>query len=394
MRARARTARAGAAFVVRRCSGDMPRRGRRSSHSYAPPEQFVRRATPDQIERVRQLLHPCTSLLVLTGAGMSTESGVPSFRGPHLAKDDYKPIQYHTFVGSEEARQRYWARSFLGYARMFQARPNAGHLALAAWQRAVPSLSLITQNVDSNHHKAGSRDVLELHGHLRGVQCLKCHWQVSRALMQDLLREMNPAWAPFEQLSQRTLLPEDSAGPGYARARPDGDADIAVRARPDGDADFARAMPHVSTFRTPPCPACASSLLKPTIVFYGENVPAASTARSLALAEACDGLLVLGSTLHTYSAFRLVKAAATRRVPVCIVTVGPTRADALPGLSLKLDDLLSRVVRCARSPRCALGARCAMRDAPFQPRAQCTMCCFADAVRCVWAAQVPEIAAS
>ncbi|WP_170867076.1 NAD-dependent protein deacetylase [Nocardioides lianchengensis] len=234
-------------------------------------------------------------LVVLTGAGLSTDSGIPDYRGP--GSPARTPMTYGEFVSGEAARQRYWARSHLGWSRMRAAGPNAGHLALAALD---PTL-LITQNVDGLHERAGSRRLVALHGRIADVVCLDCRTTSGRAELQGRLDAANPGW-----------LAEHAA----AEVRPDGDVDLEETAG----------------FVVPACEVCGG-VLKPDVVFFGENVPAPRVERCYAavdaLVDAGGALLVAGSSLTVMSGFRFVRRAAKAGTPVVIVNRGETRGDEL-----------------------------------------------------------------
>jgi NAD-dependent SIR2 family protein deacetylase len=239
-------------------------------------------------------------LVVLTGAGLSTDSGIPDYRGP--GSRARTPMTYQEFVGSAEARQRYWARSHLGWQRMGHAVPNDGHRALAALDPAL----LITQNVDGLHEAAGSRRLVALHGRVADVICLSCRSTSSRAALEGRLDELNPDWLERH---------------GWVASRPDGDVDL------DDTEDFV-------------VPACAcGGALKPDVVFFGENVPPDRVARCYAAVEALgtDGaLLVAGSSLTVMSGLRFVKRAAAGGTPVVIVNRGATRGDELAAYKLEV----------------------------------------------------------
>ena len=239
---------------------------------------------------------------VLTGAGMSTESGIPDYRGPTGSLRRQRPMEYQTFVTDPAARQRYWARSYLGWRRIAGAKPNAGHRAVADLQRAGAVRGLITQNVDGLHQAAGATDVIELHGGLDQVLCLCCGSRWSRSEVEQRLRAANEG---FEAAA--------------TAVNPDGDADI-------GDAAIAGFTP-VS------CPLCRGDL-KPDVVFFGETVPRSRVERCRALVDAADALLVLGSSLHVQSGFRFVRQAAVRGIPIAIVNQGPTRGDTLAAIKV------------------------------------------------------------
>jgi len=233
------------------------------------------------------------TLVVLTGAGLSTDSGIPDYRGP--GSPNRTPMTFQEFRSGPEARRRYWARSHLGWSRMGEAEPNEGHRALA---RLDPKL-LITQNVDGLHERAGSRSLVALHGRIADVVCLDCRTVTPRPRLQTRLAEANP---------------------GYAAAHAD------APARPDGDA----ALDDTDGFVVPGCENCDGAL-KPDVVFFGENVPADRVARCYTAVDALtpDGgaLLVVGSSLTVMSGLRFVKRAAKTGVPVVIANRGATRGD-------------------------------------------------------------------
>ena len=239
-------------------------------------------------------------LVVLTGAGLSTDSGIPDYRGP--GSPARTPMTFQEFVASPEAQQRYWARSHLGWQRMGRAVPNEGHRALAALD---PDL-LITQNVDGLHEAAGSRRLVALHGRVADVVCLSCRATSSREALERVLDELNPGWLERH---------------GRVGSRPDGDVDL------DETGDFV----------VPTC-GCGGPL-KPDVVFFGENVPADRVARCYAAVEAlgADGaLLVAGSSLTVMSGLRFVKRAAAGGTPIVVVNRGATRGDALATYKLEV----------------------------------------------------------
>jgi NAD-dependent SIR2 family protein deacetylase len=239
-------------------------------------------------------------VVVVTGAGLSTDSGIPDYRGP--GSPARRPMTYQEFVSGPAARQRYWARSHLGWSRMRAASPNAGHRALAALD---PEL-LITQNVDGLHEAAGSRRLVALHGRIADVICLSCRRTSSRA-----------------SLATRMV----SANPGYAEAH------AAAEVRPDGDVE----LDDTAGFVVPDCEGCGG-VLKPDVVFFGENVPAARVQRCYDAVDAlrsADALLVVGSSLSVMSGLRFVRRAAKAGVPVVVVNRGATRGDDLATMRLE-----------------------------------------------------------
>jgi NAD-dependent SIR2 family protein deacetylase len=233
-------------------------------------------------------------VVVLSGAGISTESGIPDYRGPTGAVRRATPMSLQTFTGSREARQRYWARSHLGWGLISRAAPNDGHRAVATLQHRGLLAGMVTQNVDGLHQAAGARDVLELHGNLERVVCLDCGDVSARGELDRRLRAANLGW-------QAT----------------------ATAINPDGDVELA----DVSGFRVVDCAVCGG-VLKPDVVFFGETVPRDRVQQAFALVESAGSLLVLGSSLTVMSGYRFVLRAAKLGVPVAIVNDGTTRGDA------------------------------------------------------------------
>ena len=246
-------------------------------------------------------------MVVLTGAGLSTDSGIPDYRGPD--SPPRSPMTYGEFVSGVEAQQRYWARSHVGWRTMGTARPNAGHRALAALETAGVVHALITQNVDGLHTDAGSRQIIDLHGRISDVICLRCGDRSSRAVLDERLGDLNPGFA--EQ--------------GFVEVAPDGDA----------------VLSDVSGFRLAPCLVCGGPL-KPDVVFFGENVPKDRVARCYALVEDADVLLVAGTSLTVQSGLRFVRRAHAHGIPVVLVNRGATRGD--PMVTVRLDAGCSEVL--------------------------------------------------
>jgi len=259
--------------------------------------------TPDRFAELVELLRGRRAV-ALVGAGCSTESGIPDYRGPEGSLKHRRPMQYNEFVGSPEGRVRYWSRSAVGWPVFSAARPNTAHVALADLERAGVLAGLITQNVDGLHHAAGSREVVELHGSLARVRCLHCGESVRRERFQRLLESLNGGW--LGRLHERRSRPVESA--------PDGDAELPTDA--------------LAEFRVPGCAAC-DGVLKPDVVFFGENVPKAQVDAAWRLMESADALLVVGSSLTVFSGRRFVYGACKAGVPVAIVNLGPTRGDDL-----------------------------------------------------------------
>ncbi|MGW0118587.1 NAD-dependent protein deacetylase [Streptomyces sp. NPDC003327] len=252
---------------------------------------------------------------VLSGAGISTESGIPDYRGEGGSLSRHTPMTYQEFVGSARARRRYWARSHLGWRTFGRARPNAGHRSVAAFQRQGLLAGVITQNVDGLHQAAGSADVVELHGSLARVVCLGCGDSTPRRALAERLEQANPGFAP-----------------------------VASALNPDGDADLTDDQ--VADFRVLPCAVCGG-VLKPDVVFFGEAVPPPRVAHCRALVREASALLVLGSSLTVMSGLRFVRQAAAKGTPVVIVNRDPTRGDpyARARIALPLGQALSALSR-------------------------------------------------
>jgi NAD-dependent SIR2 family protein deacetylase len=241
-------------------------------------------------------------VVVLSGAGLSTESGIPDYRGPTGLARRAEPMTYQAFTGAAAARQRYWARSHLGWRHIARAAPNLGHQAVAEMQRRGLLSAIITQNVDGLHQAAGAQDVVELHGSLSRVVCLGCGERTPREELDQRLRAANPDWAAQER-----------------QVNPDGDAVL-----DEGATDH---------FTVVDCLRCAGAL-KPDVIFFGENVPPARVADCYAQVSEARALLVLGSSLTVMSGYRFVRHAAKLGVPVAIINQGRTRGDAQATVTL------------------------------------------------------------
>ncbi|MBV8626330.1 MAG: NAD-dependent protein deacetylase [Paraburkholderia sp.] len=244
--------------------------------------------------------HP--RLFVLTGAGISTESGIPGYRDENGEWKRSPPITLQEFLGSEHSRKRYWARSMIGWPVVADAAPNAAHRALAQMEAARHVETLVTQNVDGLHQRAGSTDVIELHGSIGGVMCLDCGTPHTRASIQRTLAADNPAL-------------------------------LDANAEPAADGDAHLEWHDLDSFRIPACPACGG-LLKPSVVFFGENVPRERVDSAGRALEAADAVLVVGSSLMVYSGYRFCVWAEKAGKPIAAINLGKTRADPL--LALKI----------------------------------------------------------
>lgn len=259
----------------------------------------------DAAEALAAWLDEYRSVFVLTGAGVSTNSGIPDYRGADGEWKRRAPITYQAFVQDPTMRARYWARSFVGWPVVASARPNQAHLALATLEAQGKVSMLVTQNVDGLHSRGGQRNVIDLHGRIDQVVCLACGTRLPRASVQTMLADAHPEWTSIT-----------------ASAAPDGDADLE-------QLDF-------TTFIPPPCPRCGG-LLKPDVVFFGENVPRARVEAAAAALQRSDAMLVAGSSLMVYSGFRFARMARESGLPLAILTRGITRADDLATLKLHAD---------------------------------------------------------
>jgi NAD-dependent SIR2 family protein deacetylase len=266
---------------------------------------------------LQQFIESHPRLFVLTGAGCSTDSGIPDYRDREGEWKRAPPVTLQAFMHEIGTRQRYWARSMIGWPRFGAAAPNAAHHALARLEQEGRIEQLVTQNVDRLHQRAGSERVIDLHGRLDEVRCMACDRRLPRDAFQQRLLERNPAWQHLE-----------------ATAAPDGDADL------EGQ-DFAR-------FQVPSCLHCGG-ILKPDVVFFGEAVPRARVDAATQALHAADAVLVVGSSLMVYSGYRFALAAVKADKPLAALTLGRTRADAL--LSLKIDASCSDALAFVLEPR-------------------------------------------
>ena len=243
-------------------------------------------------------------VFALTGAGVSTASGIPDYRDDRGEWKRRPPVMIQAFRSDEAVYRRYWARAFAGWPRFISAAPNGAHHAFAAWEAAGTLAQLVTQNVDGLHQRAGSRAVIDLHGRLDVVVCLGCDARSDRSSLQLAMTAGNPRWQP------------------HARTAPDGDADISLAA--------------IDSFVAPRCGDCGG-LLKPDVVFFGENVPVDRVALTHQALRGADALLAAGTSLMVYSGFRFVRTAAELGLPIAIVNRGQTRADQFAELKIEVD---------------------------------------------------------
>ena len=280
---------------------------------------------PATVDRLGTVLADHPGALVLTGAGMSTDSGIPDYRGRDGTRR-VMPMQHGEFCASTDNRRRYWARSYVGWERFSRAEPNEAHRLVARMQHAGLLGPVVTQNVDGLHQAAGSPRVVDLHGTLAEVVCLTCGDRSPRERLQERLREANPG---FERL---------------VRGEAEDGSRVSSQIRPDGDVVLAEE--HVAGFALAACLVCGADTLKPDVVFFGGTVPQERVQECFDLTDAAPALLVLGSSLAVMSGLRFVRRAARRGIPVLAVTRGPTRGDE--HMTLRVDaDLAPTLARIA-----------------------------------------------
>ena len=309
-------------------------------------------------------------LVVVTGAGVSTESNLPDYRGPRGAySTGFKPMTHQQFLKGAAQRRRYWARSFFGWPEFTSCVPNAGHEALARLEELGKLRGgIITQNVDRLHQRAGSGHVLELHGTTHEVQCLGCGALSCRHEFQRTLADLNPEAAAEVQrmLAQqaggdpwdlngglstpwRRALKDWTLEPPAEPQQPSALLHPSLR-RPDGDTEIAKHL--VDNFKVPACDRCGDGILKPHVVFFGDNLPPGRKEEAQAMVEGADACLVVGSSLMVFSAFRLAKAASRKGIPLAILTAGETRADDLAQIKVAAlaGEALPRLLRAGSIP--------------------------------------------
>ncbi|XP_064536427.1 NAD-dependent protein deacylase Sirt4 [Drosophila montana] len=282
-------------------------------------QQYVPQHKPvldDDIKRLEDFMLSKPNILVLTGAGISTESGIPDYRSAGVglyARTNHKPIQHIEFLKSSSVRKRYWARNFVGWPNFSSTQPNGTHHALARFEREMRIQSVVTQNVDRLHTKAGSKSVVELHGSGYVVKCLGCEYRIDRHEFQSILTSLNPAFKDAPEM-----------------IRPDGDVEIPAE--------------YIENFQIPPCPQCGGDL-KPEIVFFGDSVPRDRLDAIAKMVYNSDGLLVLGSSLLVFSGYRIVLQTRDLNLPVAIVNIGETRADHLADIKIaaKCGDVIPKL---------------------------------------------------
>ncbi|ETV79794.1 hypothetical protein H257_07017 [Aphanomyces astaci] len=309
------------------------RRSRRLLSSYVPAHGKPRTL---ELQLLQELLAKSKKVVVLTGAGISTESGIPDYRSEGVglyARANHRPIQHMDFMTSAATRQRYWARNFMARDKWRAVQPNANHRVLSQWQNSgLWDVTLVTQNVDRLHTKAGSRDVIELHGSSEEVRCMQpgcAAPPIDRDTFQSILSNLNPIYQDlvFQYINTQHENEFNNDHTNENRMRPDADMFLS----PELERAFDVAV----------CPYCGHAMYKPNIVFFGDSVPTPKVDMIYDAVKQSDAMLVLGSSLHVFSGYRFARRAAEWKVPLAIVNIGPTRAD--PIATLKLDAKCSTV---------------------------------------------------
>ncbi|XP_073485416.1 NAD-dependent protein lipoamidase sirtuin-4, mitochondrial [Aquarana catesbeiana] len=299
------------ALVIRKQSIALIRRSLSDYVPVCPP------AHPSEVERLQDFVLCSQRLFVMTGAGISTESGIPDYRSEGVglyARTERRPIQHAEFVRSQDARRRYWARNFVGWPQFSSHKPNTAHMALYNWEKAGKLHWLVTQNVDALHAKAGQRRLTELHGCTHRVICLGCQTVSSRFELQERFIALNPSWN--EQ---------------------------AYGVAPDGDVFLTDEQ--VSNFRVPPCDKCGG-ILKPQVTFFGDTVNREVVFSLYENLGQADAILIVGSSLQVYSGYRFALKAQEKGIPIAILNIGPTRADHLAVVKVigRCGDILAKIM--------------------------------------------------
>lgn len=288
-------------------------------HLYKSNLAFVPKCNPTTTEDVRKLkefIDKHHRLCILTGAGISTESGIPDYRSAEVglyARSNHKPILYKEFCNNEAIRRRYWARNYIGWPRFSSLKPNITHEILKDLEYVGKVECIVTQNVDNLHSKAGSKKVIELHGTAFRIMCFNCDQKIYRHELQEVFQKLNPSMVATTQMI-----------------------------RPDGDVELSQAQ--VENFNVPACNNCGG-ILKPDITFFGENISRNIVEKVKNNIENSDALLILGTSLATFSSYRIVLQAVEANKPIAIVNIGKTRADEFINLKLegRCGDILSKV---------------------------------------------------
>eukprot|EP01101_Sappina_pedata_P013323 TRINITY_DN9590_c0_g1_i1.p1 TRINITY_DN9590_c0_g1~~TRINITY_DN9590_c0_g1_i1.p1 ORF type:complete len:301 (+),score=46.87 TRINITY_DN9590_c0_g1_i1:2-904(+) len=264
------------------------------------------------------------SLTFITGAGCSTDSGLPDYRSPNGSySKGHKPMMHQDFLKNEHSRKRFWLGAWVGWDQFSCAKPNSAHIAIRNISLKTPT-NLITQNVDGLHQLAGSQDVVELHGSMRSIQCLSCKQTVTRDHFQQRIHEANFDWMHF-YMSHSDMK----------ESRPDGDTNVS---------NMSRFGKELHEFEVPECESCGG-IMKPRVIFFGDNVPTKIKDVSTAFVANSDGIVVAGTTLQTYSAFRLTNLAKEKSIPFVVLNIGQTRADgdALMHIQSNIGGVLDRI---------------------------------------------------
>ncbi|XP_063929946.1 NAD-dependent protein deacylase Sirt4 [Zophobas morio] len=286
-----------------------------------PVSEFIPKHCPvvqNDVQSLRDFVKNSERILVVTGAGISTESGIPDYRSEAVglyARSNHKPVQYSDFLKSATVRQRYWARNYIGWPKFSQTQPNITHYILHLLEEIGKVLCVVTQNVDRLHTKARSQNVVELHGAAFRVICLNCGEFYNRHYIQEKLKRLNPKLEVTSDM-----------------VRPDGDVEIL--------------QDKIKYFKPPFCDSC-DGVLKPDITFFGDNIPRTRVDSVRTQVSASDALLVLGSSLSVFSGYRILLQAHEERKNIAIVNIGPTRADKLANLkiSARCGDILSEIFK-------------------------------------------------
>lgn len=279
--------------------------------------------TASEVKKVSQFFSRSNRTLVISGAGVSTESGIPDYRSPQGSySKGHKPVTHQEFIFSEAVRKRYWARSVLGIKYFAHREPNRVHKSLTKLQQMNFVSNIITQNVDRLHQKSGSVNVLELHGHAGGVKCLNCSKEYSRIKYTNDLEASNATFVHFV----RSLYKD-------------------IDQRADGDAAIDEKVVDFSQFKVEPCPNCGGTLM-PTIVFFGGSIDEKVKLQAADLVTTSEQVIILGSTVQTYSAFRLLRLAQEQQKEIGIINLGETRADSIASwkVTCSIGDILEQTL--------------------------------------------------
>lgn len=284
---------------------------RYSNNSFVP--EFKEPCEKD-VDNLQKFIIRTKNLFVITGAGISTESGIPDYRSEKVGlyyRSNHRPIQHSEFMKSSDRRKTYWARNYASWPKFSSFRPNMNHFIFSEWERKGKIFHHVTQNVDSLLVKAGCLKLTEIHGTSYKVKCMDCNFRLTRDSMQLLIRQQNPNW---------NIISNDLA--------------------PDNDVQLTKEQ--IKVFNLPLCPKCKNDRLKPEVIFFGDSIPKELINLTNEKLLKCDGLLSVGTSLEVYSAFRIVLLAKELKIPISIVNIGQTRADQKT--DLKINSLCSKVL--------------------------------------------------